>query len=205
MKPARTTLKKIVLLKRISLAALSLALTLDASAAPPARQFTTTLVARGLHRPTGLVAGADEEIYFSEIPSPGVPNAGNAVKRSNSKTALSPRCTKASRSRRILRSITALTFTDVKSAGVILERDGKGVTTPLLKTCSSPAVSRWIARGCLFHPTPTPGVGGAAGGKKRCPLSTEKTRKCSHAGDPEPTDIASGKAATFIGRAKARA
>jgi hypothetical protein len=40
-----------------------------------ADEFKTRVVASGLDRPTGIVAGADE-LYFAEIPNPAMPNAG---------------------------------------------------------------------------------------------------------------------------------
>ena len=195
MNPARTTPKKIILLKRIGLAALSLALTFDASAAPPARQFTTTVVAKGLHRPTGLVAGADDEIYFSEIPSPGVPNAGNAVKllelESGAITTLhegEPEPTN------LARAHGENLYWTCKSAGVILERDGKGVTTPLLKGLQKPSGIALDRKGNVyFTQVPTPGVAGPAGGKNTVSAFDGTNTEVLHEGEPEPTDIASGK------------
>ena len=195
MNPARTTLKKIILLKRIGLAALSIALTLDASAAQPAREFTTTVVARGLHRPTGLVAGADDEIYFSEIPSPGVPMAGNAVKmldlEDGTITTLhegEPEPTNLA-----LDHCENLYWT-CKSAGVILERDGKGVTTPLLKNLLKPSGIALDRKGNVyFTQLPTPGVAGPAGGKNTVSAFDGTNTEVLHEGEPEPTDIASGK------------
>ncbi len=198
MNPARTTLKKMILLKRISIAAFSLALTLNASAAkpePPAREFTTTVVARGLHRPTGLVAGADDEIYFSEVPSPGVPMAGNAVKMLDLEdgkiTTLhegEPEPTNLA-----LDHCENLYWT-CKSAGVILERDGKGVTTPLLKGLQKPSGIALDRKGNVyFTQLPTPGVAGPAGGKNTVSAFDGKMTEVLHEGEPEPTDIASGK------------
>lgn len=45
-----------------------------------AQEFSAQVIASGLHRPTGIVAGPDDEIYFTEVPNPGVAGAGNAVK-----------------------------------------------------------------------------------------------------------------------------
>ena len=198
MNPARTTSKKTVLWKSIGLAALSLALTLDASAAPPAspvREFTTTVIARGLHRPTGIVAGGDEEIYFSEIPNPGVPNAGNAVKLLDTEdgtiTTLhegEPEPTNLALDHR------ENLYWTCKSAGVILERDDKGVTTPLLKNLQKPSGIALDRKGNVyFTQVPTPGVPGPAGGKNTVSAFDGKNTEVLHEGEPEPTDIASGK------------
>ena len=198
MNPARTTRKKMTLLKRIGPAAFSLALTLDASAAkpaPPAREFTTTVIAKGLHRPTGIVAGADEEIYFSEIPHPGVPNAGNAVKMLDTEdgtiTTLhegEPEPTNLALDQR------ENLYWTCKSAGVILERDSNGVTTPLLKGLQKPSGIALDRQGNVyFTQLPTPGVPGPAGGKNSVSVFDGQHTAVLHEGEPEPTDIASGK------------
>ena len=198
MNPARTTLKKTILLKRISLAALSIALTLDASAAkpePPAREFTTTVVARGLHRPTGIVAGADEEIYFSEIPSPGVPMAGNAVKMLDLEDgAITTLHEGEPEPVNLALDHCENLYWTCKSAGVILERDDKGVTTPLLKNLLKPSGIAIDRKGNVyFTQLPTPGVAGPAGGKNTVSAFDGKNTEVLDLGDPEPTDIAAGK------------
>lgn len=198
MNPTRTTFKKNVLLKRISLAAIGLVMALDASAAkpaPPAREFTTSVVARGLARPTGIVAGADEEIYFSEVPRPGVPMAGNAVKmldlEDGSITTLhegEPEPTNLA-----LDHCETLYWT-CKSAGVILARDGKGVTTPLLRGLQKPSGIALDRKGNVyFTEVPTPGIAGPAGGSNTVSAFDGKGTEVLNAGDPEPSDIASGK------------
>ena len=195
MNPAQTTRKPIIHWTRIGVAALSLALALHASAAQPAREFTTTVVAKGLHRPTGIVAGGDDEIYFTEVPSPGVPMAGNAVKmltlEDGKITTLhegEPEPTNLA-----LDHCENLYWT-CKSAGVILERDDKGVTTPLLKKLQKPSGIAIDRKGNVyFTEVPTPGVSGAKGGKNTVSGFDGKNTEVLHAGDPEPTDIASDR------------
>ena len=43
-------------------------------------EFSFTVVASGLSRPTGIVAGGGNRLYFTEIPTPGVGGGANAVK-----------------------------------------------------------------------------------------------------------------------------
>ena len=187
-----------ILLKRITAAAFSLALTLDAFAAkpePPAREFTATVIAKGLHRPTGIVAGSDEAIYFSEIPSPGVPNAGNAVKMLDTEdgtiTTLhegEPEPTNLALDR------SENLYWTCKSAGVILERTERGVTAPLLKGLQKPSGIALDRTGNVyFTQLPTPGIPGPAGGKNSVSAFDGKNTVVLHEGEPEPTDIASGK------------
>ncbi len=195
MNPARTTHKKLILWKRIGIVAFSLALALDASAASPAADFTTRVIAKGLHRPTGIVAGSDEELYFSEIPSPGVPNAGNAVKVLDTEDGTiktlhegEPEPTNLALDRH------ENLYWTCKSAGVILERDEHGVTAPLLKGLRKPSGIALDREGNVyFTEVPTPGVPGPAGGENTVSAFDGKNTETLHKGEPEPTDIASGK------------
>ncbi len=195
MNPARTTNKRIIHWTKISVAALSLALALDATAAPPAQEFTTRVIAKGLHRPTGIVAGGDEQIYFTEVPSPGVPGAGNAVKvldtEDDTITSLhegEPEPTNLALDRK------GNLYWTCKSAGVILEQDRKGVTTKLLMGLAKPSGIALDGRGNVyFTQLPTPGIPGPKGGTNSVSVFDGKATTVLHMGEPEPTDIASGR------------
>ncbi len=173
--------------------ALALESAVAAKPAPPA--FTTSVVARGLHRPTGIVASVNEEIYFSEVPSPGVANAGNAVKKldleENEITTLhegEPEPTNLA-----LDHCGNLYWT-CKSAGVILEMDSDGVTTPLLKSLKKPSGIAIDKKGNVyFTEIPNPGVSGTAGGKNSVSAFDGTGIEVLRAGEPEPTDIASDR------------
>ena len=81
-----------------------------------------------------------------------------------------------------------------KSAGVILEQDRKGVTTKLLMGLAKPSGIALDRRGNVyFTQLPTPGVPGPAGGKNSVSVFDGKITEVLHEGEPEPTDIASGK------------
>lgn len=195
MKPAPISHSRIIHWTRISVAALSLALAFDASAASPLPAYTTRVIAKNLHRPTGIVAGPDEELYFSEIPNPGVPNAGNAVKSLNIEdgTITTLHEGEPEPTNLALDHCENLYWT-CKSAGVILERNDKGVTTPLLTGLKKPSGIALDRRGNVyFTQLPTPGVPGTAGGKNTVSVYNGKVTAVLHEGEPEPTDIASGR------------
>ena len=198
MKSTKQKNQRIIHWTRIGIAALSLTLVADVSAAPAAKptpEFTTRVVARGLHRPTGIVAGPDEVLYFSEVPSPGVAGAGNAVKmldvEDGTVTTLhegEPEPTNLA-----LDHCENLYWT-CKSAGVILERNDKGVTTPILRGLLKPSGIAIDRKGNIyFTQVPTPGVPGKAGGKNTVSVNDGTVTAVLHEGEPEPTDIAAGK------------
>ncbi len=174
-------------------AAFGLALALGSAA--HAEPYTTSVVASGLTRPTGLVASMDEEIYFSEVPNPGKPNAGNTVKRLNLEdgkiTTLhegEPEPTNLALDR------WGHLYWTCKSAGVILERDGDGNTTPLLGKLQKPSGIAIDRKGIVyFTEIPTPGIPGTIGGKNRVSAFDGTTTEVLHEGEPEPTDIASSR------------
>ena len=81
-----------------------------------------------------------------------------------------------------------------KSAGVILEQDGDGVTSVFLSGLHKPVGIAIDHRGrrLYFTEVPTPGVAGRDDGRNKVWELDLKTgvRNLVHAGDPEPTDVA---------------
>ena len=155
-------------------------------------EFQTRVIATGLARPIGIIAGPDEEIYFTEVPHPGMPNAGNAVKvldlEDHTITTLhegEPEPVNLALDR------WGNLYWTCKSAGVILERDEEdGQTAPLLTGLQKPsgiAVDRW---GNIFYTLlPTPGVPGTAGGSNSVVVFDGHANHVLHMGEPEPQDI----------------
>ena len=164
-----------------------------------AQDFTTRVVASGLHRPTGIVAGPDDEIYFSEVPNPGVPGAGNAVKmldlEDGSIATLhtgEPEPTNLALGRR------GSLYWTCKSAGVILEQGRDGVTTPVLKNLTKPSGVAVDRQGNIYYTQlPTPGVPGSQGGTNSVAVFNGTTSVVLHKGEPEPTDITVDKKGEF--------
>ena len=155
-------------------------------------EFQTRVIATGLARPTGIIAGPDEEIYFTEVPHPGMPNAGNAVKVLDleDRTITTVHEGEPEPTNLALDRWGNLYWT-CKSAGVILERDEDGQTVPLLTGLQKPsgiAVDRW---GNIFYTLlPTPGVPGTGGGSNSVVVFDGHANHVLHMGEPEPQDIA---------------
>lgn len=163
-----------------------------AESAPPAAEFQTRVVVSGLTRPTGIVAGGADELYFTEIPNPGTPNAGNAVKMFDLED-----CTITTLHEgepepvNIALDCSGQLYWTCKSAGVILEQDEDGQTSPVLTGLQKPsgiAVDRWGR--IYFTSIPTPGLPGDKGGANTVAVLGVKGVSVLHTGEPEPQDIA---------------
>jgi sugar lactone lactonase YvrE len=153
---------------------------------------TTSQFLGGLEQPSGISVGKRGNVYFTEIPSPGVPNAGNRVSVTNGNTKVilhqgDPEPTD------IVVSRNGSLYWTCKSAGVLLRRVN-GETSVLLDGLNNPVGIALDHKGetLYFTEVPTPGVPGNAGGQNRVnalDLRT-KTVRVIHEGDPEPTDVA---------------
>jgi len=153
---------------------------------------TTSQFLGGLKQPSGISVGKGGNVYFTEIPNPGVPNAGNRVSVTNGNTKVilhqgDPEPTD------IVVSRNGSLYWTCKSAGVLLRRVN-GETSVLLDGLNNPVgiALDHKADTLYFTEVPTPGVPGNAGGQNRVnalDLRT-KTVRVIHEGDPEPTDVA---------------
>jgi sugar lactone lactonase YvrE len=153
---------------------------------------TTGLFLGGLEQPSGISVGKHGNVYFTEIPHPGVPNAGNRVSVTDGHTKVilhqgEPEPTD------IVVSRDGSLYWTCKTAGVILQRVN-GETSVLLDGLNHPVGIALDHKGetLYFTEVPTPGVAGNAGGQNRVnalDLST-RTVRVIHEGDPEPTDVA---------------
>jgi DNA-binding beta-propeller fold protein YncE len=152
---------------------------------------STTTLLTGLEFPSGIAVGRNGNVYFTELPMPGVPGAGNRVSvfDGSTKTVLhmgDPEPTDI-----VVRRNGALYWT-CKSAGVILAQVG-GVTTVLAAGLDHPTGIAIDHKGTslYFTEVPTPGVSGSNGGRNAIKALDLRTREITtiDEGDPEPTDI----------------
>ena len=153
---------------------------------------TTSLFLGGLDRPSGISVSKRGDVYFTEIPNPGVPNAGNRVSVTDGTTKVilhqgEPEPTD------IVVARNGNLYWTCKTAGVILQRVN-GEASVLLAGLTSPVGIALDHNGetLYFTEVPTPGVPGNAGGQNRVNALdlTTKTVRIIHEGDPEPTDVA---------------
>jgi sugar lactone lactonase YvrE len=151
----------------------------------------TSLLLGGLQQPSGIAVGRRGEVYFTEIPMPGIPGGANGVSvfDGSRKTVLhmgepEPTDIVVARDGRL--------YWTCKSAGVILTQLN-GDTSVLLSGLDSPvgiALDHKEAA-LYFTEVPTPGIPGSRGGRnsvKRLDLATMNVTSINQ-GDPEPTDV----------------
>lgn len=167
------------------------ALSLLAVTTSVAGEFSTRVIASGLNRPTGIVAG-DEELYLTEVPNPATPNAGNGVKRldldDGTVTVVN---TGEPEPVNLAMDRHGQIYWTCKSAGVILTQDDEGQTTPVLTGLSKPSGIAIDRRGNIyFTQLPTPGVPGSMGGLNNVSVLASDTVSVLYMGEPEPQDIA---------------
>lgn len=157
-------------------------------AASPEYRFS--VVASGLNRPVGLALEGSEDLYFTEVPSPGVAGAGNGVSHldliSGAITVLSsgePEPTNLAVAR------NGDVYWTCKSAGVILRRiEATGAIAPVATGLSLPSGLSVGKRGAVyFTEVPMPGVGG---GSNTVSVLSGNGKVVISMGEPEPVDVA---------------
>src|SRR5262245_37707713 len=176
-------------------ASMGFALVLVLPAASFAQEFRFRVIASGLARPLGLTLEGSDTIFFSQVPTPGVPGANSVVKldlESGEFTVLhqgEPEPTNLALDRE------GNLYWTCKSAGVILVQSEDGDTRMLLRGLHRPSGIAVSRRGKVyFTEVPTPGV---AGGANDVVVFDGTTQMVVHAGEPEPTDIVVAKDGTI--------
>ncbi len=155
----------------------------------------TSLFLGGLEQPSGIAVDRLGDVYFTQLPTPGVGGGAgglNTVNVSDGETVEiltlgEPEPTDIAVSR------NGTAYWTCKSAGVILTRTPDGTVSLLLKDLASPT---GIAldhqdRNLYFTEVPTPGVPGSQGGANKVWAYDLRKEELTlvDAGDPEPTDI----------------
>jgi hypothetical protein len=175
--------------------ALTVAALLGSAALASATNYDISVVASGLHHPTGIVAANEHLVVFTQVPTPGM---GGSMGGSNTVDALAvdtgwifnistgdPQPTDLA-----LDNSNRLYWT-CKSAGVIKTTDLHSPATALLTGLVQPNGVAADQRGNVYYTTlPTPGVPGTMGGTNTVDMFDGTNATVLRMGDPEPTDIA---------------
>ena len=155
-----------------------------------------SLLLGGLEKPSGIAVDRWDNVYFTLLPTPGVPGSmggRNTVNVSDGTTTQvlamgEPEPTDIAVSRRGDACWTC------RSANVILKRSPDGTISPLLTGLSAPTGIALDRHGekLYFTEVPTPGVAGTMGGRNKVSVYDleEGQLQVVNAGDPEPRDIA---------------
>lgn len=150
----------------------------------------------GLDRPTGIATDGFGNIYYTELPTPGVSGANGGFNTVNVDHGDAERILNVGDPAPydIAIDLGGYVYWTCATAGVLVERDRSGETRVLLSGLSQPmgiAIDRKRSR-LYFTEVPNPGVSGADGGQNKVwgyDLETGK-KILVNAGDPAPTDVA---------------
>jgi hypothetical protein len=157
---------------------------------------TTTKFLVGLRKPSGIGLDRRDNVYFTEVPSPGVPGSAggtNALKLFDGVNTLTlhegdPEPTD------VVVDKEGTAYWTCKSAGVILKRTPAGEVSVLLRGLSQPVGIALDHKDevLYFTEVPTPGVPASRGGRNQVSAFNLVTgaRSVVDFGDPEPTDVA---------------
>lgn len=155
----------------------------------------TSLFLGGLDQPSGIAVDRWNDVYFTQLPTPGVGGGAGGMNTVNVTdgetievlTLGEPEPTDIAVSR------NGTAYWTCKSAGVILRRTPDGTVSLLLNELSSPTGIALDHQGrhLYFTEVPTPGVSGSEGGGNKVWVYDLRKGELTlvDAGDPEPTDI----------------
>ncbi len=151
-----------------------------------AADYTFSVVAKNLSKPTGIAASGDDTLYFTQVPTPGVGGGSNSVAEldleSGAITILhqgEPEPTNIAVDRE------ENLYWTCKSAGVILRQSEDGNTAPLPLKLNKPSGISVDRRGNVyFTEVPLPG-----GKNNSVSVFDGTTKTVLHVGEPEPTDV----------------
>ena len=157
----------------------------------------TTPFLKGLTKPSGVSVDRWDNVYFTQLPTPGIPGGKNTVNVSDGKTTTVLHSGEPEPTDIVVAKDGDIYWT-CKTAGVILHQNAAtGVTNLLAGGLNKPV---GIAldhkdRNLYFTEVPTPGVSGKNGGSNKVWEINLKTgaKSLVHSGDPEPTDVTVAK------------
>ena len=153
-----------------------------------AQSYTIKHVASGLNKPTGIAID-DGVLYFTEVPTPGVPGGMNAVKKLDLEDGtITTLHMGEPQPVNITVGRDGTIYWTCLSAGVILRQDENGVTVEFVTGLDKPSGIAIDRKGTVyFTEVPTPGVPGGANGVFS--TSDGLTMQTLLMGEPEPVEI----------------
>lgn len=149
----------------------------------------------GLMKPSGISVDGWDRVYFTQLPTPGVPGTMGGTNTVNVSDGVTTRVLTMGEPEptdiAVAKDGTA--YWTCKSANVILKRTPDGVVSMLLSGLDKPVGIALDHQGKNLYWTevPTPGVSGSMGGRNKVNELNLETMSTSlvNIGDPEPTDI----------------
>jgi streptogramin lyase len=173
--------------KTCACAALTLVSVLAGSSALRAQDYEFKVVASGLSQPTGIAVEGSETVYFTFVPTPGVPGANGVARLDLETGAISTLHMGEPEPRNIAVDREGSLYWTCTSAGVILKQLEDGTTFPILTGLERPVGIAVGRRGTVFFTeVPMPGV---AGGENRVVAYDGSGKTVLSMGEPEPVDV----------------
>jgi DNA-binding beta-propeller fold protein YncE len=161
------------------------------SAGASAQAYSTAVVARGLLRPTGIVAAGDGTLWITEVPDPGQGGARNTVAQLDAMGRKTVLVAGEPQPTNLARAQNGDLFWTCLSAGVV-QRFRNATRTTILRNLDDPSGMAVSGDGQLyFTQVPTPGQGGMVGGRNTVNAWTSGGGIVTVSmGEPEPRDVA---------------
>jgi hypothetical protein len=152
-----------------------------------AHDYEVTVVASGLSQPTGIALDGSETVYFTFVPTPGVPGANGVARLDLETGTITTLHMGEPEPRNIAVDREGSLYWTCTSAGVILKQLEDGTTFTLLSGLERPIGISVGRRGTIFFTeVPMPGV---PGGDNRVVAFDGTSKTVLHMGEPEPVDV----------------
>jgi hypothetical protein len=164
--------------------------------APHPAKATAVPLLTGLAKPSGIAIDRRGNVYFTQIPTPGLAGGLNSVSVVSAFdcTTVTVLSQGEPEPADIAAASDGVLYWTCKTAGVILTRDRKGKISLLLGGLNRPVgIDLDDQRDVLYWTeVPTPGISGANGGSNKVWAYNlrNQVKTLVNSGDPQPTDVA---------------
>jgi len=171
----------------------------EATSAAAAPRYRMSVVASGLQRPTGIAVRGSDDIYFTELPTPGVPGPAGGTNRVSRLDVGTGEIENITTGEPEPTNLAVASDGDVywtcKSAGVILRLMEHGGVSLFASGLRAPSgITVWRRNAVVYTEVPTPGVPGSQGGLNNVSVIHGLGKFVINAGEPEPVDVAVSRA-----------
>lgn len=158
--------------------------------------YTKQPVLTGLLSPTGIALGPTGNVYFTEVPTPGIGGMAGGMNRVSVLSPMTgtPVVLSAGEPEPMNLAVNGMVvYWTCRSAGVVLRRSG-GMNSVVANNLMRPTGISVHSSGTLYLTlVPTPGIGGAAGGSNDVVRLENGMATSLSAGEPEPSDVVVGQ------------
>lgn len=157
-------------------------------------EYKLSVVARGLQRPTGIAIRGSDELYFTELPTPGVPGPADGKNRVSRLDIESGEIENITTGEPEPTNLAVASDGDVywtcKSANVILRLMEDGGVAPFATNLNRPSgITVFRRNTVVYTEVPTPGVPGSKGGTNTVSVIHGGHKFVISKGEPEPVDV----------------